>query len=374
MSVQNLLVPNDYKLYLNVSETGLKLSNIPNETQTTIQSNASTQYTLVFPNKAINANDILGVDNIVGEKVFLKWLNVGSPPELPTDIINCNILNATSEVNTGEITISSVNPVNRINTTFVQPDSTSAPFDVKLFLPSNNLNMVNDSLLYIKSSIFVPNTIEVELDYTKTLPEFNIDIFTTKLISIENNNGQTTSLVTPAVQSQPNINLVLPDSAPTSNQILVAGNNGQLFWGNPTNVIENFKIFNYKRNVSFELNNEFPTYNSPTEIWVVPSNVPNRVYQVFVNYSVKKNNPTGTFIVTQTVFIDNDNYTLVGGFNSFGASYNEPNTVDGGFTFFIRNVSAGNLPVRTSFVSDISQGGLFQIFNFSITISNIGTL
>lgn len=378
MSISNLLSENTIELYLNVNENGLKISNIPNDTTTTLQSNSLNNYTLVLPKKADNVNDILAVDFVNGENVFLKWVSTTGniPPTLPFDTINCNILNANNEVNTNELTISS--PFGSINTTFIQPEGDNETFNVKLFLPKDAVSILNnDSVLYVDSSVLVPgtpDTFELNLSYTKTLPEFNIDLFTTSNLTFSNNTNKTTSIVASDSQVDDTITLVLPTLSPNLDEILVAGENGLLFWANPTNVIEKFLIFNYKQTVNQNLNNDVPVYISSIFNWIPSNTNPELIWQVYVNYQITKTNSTGSFTSTQSVKIANNTYTLVAGSSSKPLLLSETNTVIDEYSFFIKNIIAPTIPIEFSVSTNISQGGTLLISSFSITIVPIGII
>lgn len=376
MSISTLLRENNIELYLTTSSDGIKITNIPNNFTTDIQSASINQYTLLLPSIPSATNDILAVDTIIGDKVFLKWANAGSgQPELPTDVINCDILNATQEVNTSELTISSQNPLTQINTTFSQPDSIDVNFDVKIFLPNNEITMLtNDSLLYVSSSILIPgtpNTIELTLDYTKTLPEFNIDVFSTLEFTLKNVSNQRTNIIASPTQSTSIIELILPENQPNVGEILASVGNNQLSWVQPGNALDKFKVESLIINANTEINSTVPFY-SRVYPWSPSIDSPSLIYCCEVQYIIQKTNPTGSFSLL--VQFDLIGTTIVSGINikNYGSNYSDLTLRYETIKFFFKNPSTPNQNVSFTVTTDIGAGGTLLLSRWSYNIYPVG--
>ena len=243
MSVSNLLRKNNIELFLTTSKDGIKIRNINNNSNVQLQSNNSEKYKLVLPNKPLGSNSVLAVDTIVGDVINLKWIECTYvPPDFST--INCEILNANEEVNTTEISLISDGVSNEIFTRILQPDSISGVYNVILNFPNELLDIIEKDGHAIKNVSFLapPNTINIDLVYTKDLPEFETEISESRLLVIKNNNNDFTRIK--AGNQLPNtIDLILPENAPSNSQALQAQTPTQLVWTTIQNISNIASVF-----------------------------------------------------------------------------------------------------------------------------------
>jgi hypothetical protein len=275
MSTNNLLGENNYKLYVKSTKEGVNIKNISNSEYLTLQSNSINAYTLILPsNLNFGVNSVLKIQSIIGDEIYLEWLPCDvTPPDFLT--INCEVLNASQEVNSKQFQLKSETPLAEVNTKLIQPNGSSS-FDVILEFPNDFLQIVGREGYAVKLTL---DGLEQKLSYVNSLPLFTTTQTKTKEFSLQNNSGQKTIITTSDLQTN-NINLILPESPPQNLQYLKALNANQLQWASPSgNLGLIAKVWNYSYTVPYYFTlqpSDSRTFNFDIDIGTVS---PNTVYR-----------------------------------------------------------------------------------------------
>jgi len=137
MSVSQLLVDNDLKIFVNTTDRGVNLNG-------TFLTSSGTPYRFILPiNPPINPNSVLAVSSIIDDNILTYWIDPTGGPTLPIDIINCNTLNALLEVNTAQLEIN--NLISSGSVQFITNSTTDTQYVLPNDIPTQDSVLVSNN-------------------------------------------------------------------------------------------------------------------------------------------------------------------------------------------------------------------------------------